>query len=134
MDSQNNVHAIWIEDSILYYSEIVAGIASTPLRLSGTGAVYGGTISVDDEDKLYVVWSGLKSTYRQIKFRIFDGVGWSSETTQTSSFPSKRYPTLVQSQWPLANNMRYNISKGGFIVIFTIDDDIWIWFNSYWHL
>ena len=138
MDSQNNVHAIWVEHpggvGVLYYSKIVAGIASTPLRLSGTGAVLGGTISVDNNDKLYVVWAGMKGDYRQLKFRIFDGIGWSLETTQTSSFPSKRYPTLIQSQWPLANDMRYNISRDGFIVIFTIDDDIWIWFNSYWHL
>lgn len=137
-DSQNNIHAIWVEDTSttkIYYSKRSGGAWSHPIVISNPAVnSLGGTIGVDEKDNLYVVWSGYKGSYRQIKMKSFSGLSWSTELTQTTNLTHKRYPTVVQATFPIVNGIRYNISNGGFMVLFVDDNDIWIWFNCNWHI
>ncbi|GAH88983.1 unnamed protein product, partial [marine sediment metagenome] len=90
------------------------------------------SISVDDDNKIYVVFYGYHSgstTYRQIGYNHYTD-SWQGISWLTSGSTHNRFPNAIFARWPIDDLVKVNIPVTGFAFIWAENDDIKIYLSD----
>lgn len=127
-----DLYCVWIYNQRVYYSKCVGTTWTTPIAISDdTGWVSSATISLDNNDNIYVVYTQLTGSAKyQVKLKVFKNGAWGAESVRTTTETNKTYVHLVHARYPIISGLRPCVMVGGFAVIYNDENAIKFWVNA----
>jgi len=98
VDSENNLHVVWDDDSGLMYAKYNGTAWSEPIELADE--IYdidNPAIAIDANDNIHVVWNDYNGTseYYQIRYIKYNGSAWGPVINLTSSSRDSIDPSIA---------------------------------------
>ncbi|RLJ05337.1 MAG: hypothetical protein DRP18_03320, partial [Candidatus Aenigmatarchaeota archaeon] len=98
VDSENNLHVVWDDDSGLMYAKYSGTAWTEPIKLADViEDIDNPALAIDGNDNIHVVWNDYNGTsnYYQIRYIKYNGSSWSSVMNLTNSNYNSVDPSIA---------------------------------------